>query len=178
MNCTLIWHYFYFYRASDSILGFYCNAEWILKEFCRLVFKCDFKKQFALLCRVYTVSFVKNGAMKSWNNEYSLCTALQQTNSLQRLEMILLLFQTQQVHLKSFSTEIQNTILLFYLKTVIWTENNKKRAENWMLCFDKSKKSAIFLIILRRFLVIFLTPTFILFTKLKIWRSFWGAEQV
>ena len=91
-----------------------------LKELCRLVFKCDFKKQLALLCRVYTVSFVKNGAMKSWNNEYSLCTALQQTNSLQRLEMILLLFQTQQVHLKSFSTEIQNTILLFYLKTVIW----------------------------------------------------------
>ena len=91
-----------------------------LKELCRLVFKCDFKKQLALLRRIYTVSFVKNGAMKSWNNEYSLCTALQQTNSLQRLEMILLLFQTQQVHLKSFSTEIQNTILLFYLKTVIW----------------------------------------------------------
>ena len=50
---------------------------------------------------------------------YLLCTALQQTNSLQRLEMILLLFQTQQVHLISLSTEIQNnTNLLFYSKTL------------------------------------------------------------
>ena len=57
-------------------------------------------------------------------------------------------------------------------------ESNKKRAESWMLCFDKSKESPICLIILRRFLVIFLTPTFISFTKLKIRWSFWGAEQV
>ena len=104
---------------GPSVVPFYFPLEG-LKELCVFVFEYHFKKQLALLCRVYTVSFLKNGAMKSWNNEYSLCTALQQTNSLQRLEMILLLFQTQQVHLKSFSTEIQNTVLLFYLKTVIW----------------------------------------------------------
>ena len=55
---------------------------------------------------------------------------------------------------------------------------NTTYAENWMLCFDKSKESAVFSIILQRFLVIFLTPTFISFTKLKIRQSFWGAEQV
>ena len=61
---------------------------------------------------------------------------------------------------------------------LIEAESKKKRAENLMLCFDKSKESAVFAIILRRFLVIFSTPTFISFTKLKIRRSFWGAEQV
>ena len=61
---------------------------------------------------------------------------------------------------------------------IIKTESNKKRAENWMLCFDKSKESAVFSIILQQFQVIFLTPTFISFTKLKIRWSFWGAEQV
>ena len=58
------------------------------------------------------------------------------------------------------------------------SESNKKRAEGWILCFDKSKESPICSIILRQFLVIFLTPTFISFTKLKIRWSFWGAEQV
>jgi hypothetical protein len=52
------------------------------------------------------------------------------------------------------------------------------RGENWMLCKWQSKESAVFSIILRRFLVIFSTTTFISFTKLKIRRSFWGAEQV
>ena len=52
------------------------------------------------------------------------------------------------------------------------------RGENWMLCKGQSKESAVFLIILRRFLVIFLTTTFIYFTKLNFRRSFWGAEQV
>ena len=47
-----------------------------------------------------------------------------------------------------------------------------------MLCFDKSKESPICSIILRQFLVIFLTPTFISFTKLKIRWSFWGAELI
>jgi hypothetical protein len=36
----------------------------------------------------------------------------------------------------------------------------------------------VFLIILQQFLVIFLTPTFISFTKLKIRRPFLGADQV
>ena len=46
------------------------------------------------------------------------CTAADQFSAKIRNDIIT--FQTQQVHLKSFSTEIQNTILLFYLKTVIW----------------------------------------------------------
>ena len=54
----------------------------------------------------------------------------------------------------------------------------RRKPNIWMLFFDKSKESAGFLIILRQFLVIFSTPTFISFTKLKIRRSFWGAEQV
>ena len=69
----------------------------------------------------------------------------------------------------------------YICSTFIYTfqsESNKKIAESWMLCFDKSKESPVCLIILRWILVIFLTPTFISFTKLKIRWSFWGAEQV
>ena len=51
-------------------------------------------------------------------------------------------------------------------------ESNKKRAESSVLCFDKSKESPVCSIILRQFLVIFLTPTCISFTKLKIRWSF------
>ena len=52
------------------------------------------------------------------------------------------------------------------------------RGENWMLWKGQSKESAVFPIILRQFLVIFSTTTFISFTKLKFRQSSWGAEQV
>ena len=47
-------------------------------------------------------------------------------------------------------------------------------------CYEKDKVKSLpfFSIVLRRFLVIFSTTTSISFTKLKIRRSFWGAEQV
>ena len=60
---------------------------------------------------------------------------------------------------------------------ILWPESNKKRAENLMLSFDKSKESAVFSIILRRFLFIFSTPTFISFTKLKIRRCWTGLNH-
>ena len=66
----------------------------------------------------------------------------------------------------------------FILKRALKSDSNKKWAENWMLCFDKSKESSVYSIILQRFLVIFSTPTFISFTTLKIIRSFWATEQV
>ena len=54
------------------------------------------------------------------------------------------------------------------------------RREPKIECYvlTKVKSPPFFSIILQRFLVIFSTPTFISFTKLKIWWSFWGAEQV
>ena len=52
------------------------------------------------------------------------------------------------------------------------------RAESWMLCKRPSKESPSFPTTLRQFLVIFSTTTLISFTKMRFWRSFWGAEQV
>ena len=84
----------------------------------------------------------------------------------------------------NFLTKVgKGKVLIQYISDIdtelsLLPESNKKRAENWTLCFEKSKESPVFSIILCRFLVIFSTNTFIFFTKLKIRQSFWGAEQV
>ena len=60
-------------------------------------------------------------------------------------------------------TEIQIPIPNKYFgcgyKDLFFAESNNKRAENWMLSFDKSKESAVFSIILQQSLVFFSTTT-------------------
>ena len=66
--------------------------------------------------------------------------------------------------------------------SITFSRGRNTRGENWMLCKGQSKESTVFLIILRWFLVIFSTTTFIPFPKpfpkLNFRRSFWGAEQI
>ena len=86
--------------------------------------------------------------------------------------------KTDQIWARTYGIQWKKCVRHYAWYYFIQNHGCNARGKNWMLWKGQSKESAIFPIILWQFLVIFSTTTFLPFTKLKIRRSFWGAEQV